>query len=117
MRGRYYIDRVAVGENDEYAVRIGRKIGLRTENYEEAVRERDRLNGVVTIEGVERDLEQEPCGCFACDDGVQPDHFKCEQPNAYMLRAEKAGLVSRAYTDKRTDGSRGLSSAWRWFTA
>lgn len=73
------------------------------------------VRAIVLIEGSERDLEQEPSGCFACDDGVQPGHFKCEQPNAYMLRAEKAGLVSRAYTDEQADGSRGSSSAWRWF--
>lgn len=60
-------------------------------------------------------LEREPCGCHACDEQIQPGHFVCSVPNAEMLRAEVEGLVYRSYTDERPDGSRSLSSAWRWF--
>lgn len=48
---------------------------------------------------------QAPCGCSACDDGVQPGHFACEQPPAALLQAERDGLVTRHYDN----------GAWRWF--
>lgn len=48
---------------------------------------------------------QTPCGCHACDDGVQQGHFACETPHAALLQAEKDGLVTR-----HLDGS-----TWRWF--
>lgn len=73
----------------------------------------DRINA----EFAEDALASEPCGCYACDNDVQPGHFACSAPNEYMLKAEAAGLVSRAYTDERQDGSRSRSSAWRWFAA
>jgi hypothetical protein len=50
-------------------------------------------------------IEAEPCGCFACNDGVQPGHFACMLPPATLLQAEAEGLVTRHYTD----------GAWRWF--
>lgn len=53
----------------------------------------------------EIDLTRIPCGCPACDDGVQPGHFACEQPPAAMLQAEIDGQVTRSYDD----------GAWRWF--
>jgi hypothetical protein len=59
-------------------------------------------------------IDNAACGCFACDDGVQPGHFACSQPSEWALEMERAGLISRAYTDERADGSRSLSSAWRW---
>lgn len=59
-------------------------------------------------------IDDEPCGCHACDDGVQPGHFACSQPSTEMLELERAGRVTRVYTNERADGGRGLSSAWRW---
>lgn len=41
----------------------------------------------------------EPCGCPACDNGVQSGHFACSQPNEYMLRRERDGLAIRGYDD------------------
>lgn len=45
-----------------------------------------------------------PCGCFGCDDGVQPGHFACEQPSEAMLKAEREELLVRHLED----------STWRW---
>lgn len=45
-----------------------------------------------------------PCGCPACDHGVQQGHFACEQPSDGMLEREERGEVVRAYED----------GAWRW---
>lgn len=56
---------------------------------------------------IDADTAAEPCGCPACDGGVQSGHFACSQPSEAMLKAEAAGLVSRHYED----------GAWRWFTA
>lgn len=89
----------------------------------------DRINAEITEDILERaddvsrqpsatlqaSYDQEPCGCPACDNGVQPGHYACSQPSEPMLKAEAEGLVVRHYTDERADGSRGLSSAWRWF--
>ena len=44
------------------------------------------------------------CGCYACDDGVQPGHFACEQSDAQLVQLESLGFVSRAYDD----------GVWRW---
>lgn len=46
-----------------------------------------------------------PCGCYACDNGVEPGHFACEQPTGAMLKAESEGLIVRHLED----------STWRWF--
>ena len=49
-------------------------------------------------------LADEPCGCPACDDGVQPGHFACSQPSEIMLRLERINAsISRVYDD-----------GWRW---
>lgn len=50
-------------------------------------------------------VDNEPCGCPACDDGVQPDHFACEQASKEMLELERTGRVIRSYDD----------SVWRWY--
>lgn len=52
-------------------------------------------------------IEAEPCGCPACDDGVQPGHFACEQASEKMIAGEQIGMFARAYDDDR----------WRWFRA
>jgi len=44
---------------------------------------------------MEGELKGSPCGCHACDEGVQPGHFLCSQPSAEMLRREKEGKVVR----------------------
>lgn len=49
-------------------------------------------------------LETTPCGCYACDEGVQQGHFACEMPPDWALERERAGKITR-----RLDGS-----AWRW---
>jgi hypothetical protein len=55
--------------------------------------------------------DQQPCGCPACDDGIQPGHFACSQSPAVLLQLEKEGYLVRYYdgtswvwerTDKRT---------------
>jgi hypothetical protein len=51
-----------------------------------------------------REAWSEPCGCHACDDGVQAGHFACSQPSADMLRSERNGFVSRRFLDGK----------WRW---
>jgi len=43
------------------------------------------------------------CGCYACDDGVQPGHVYCEQPTGWALELERAGKIVRS-----------LDSSWRW---
>jgi len=50
-------------------------------------------------------LDREPCGCPACDDGVQPGHFACSMSSEAMLAREQSGEVGRAYDD----------GAWHWF--
>lgn len=57
----------------------------------------------------------EPCGCYACNEQVQPGHFACSVPDAAMLAAEARGEVFRQYTDVDAGGRRHDSSAWRWF--
>lgn len=38
-----------------------------------------------------------PCGCPACDDGVQPGHFACSTAPEWVLMAEREGAVVRYY--------------------
>ena len=40
-----------------------------------------------------------PCGCPACNNGVQPGHFACNTSPAEMLRAEADGAAIRVYAD------------------
>ena len=47
----------------------------------------------------------EPCGCFACNERVQPGHFLCSVPAEHMLVFEEHDRVER-----RFDGGR-----WAWF--
>lgn len=49
-------------------------------------------------------LDREPCGCFACDAGVQQGHFACDMPRPVILQLEKEGYVSRSLSE----------SSWRW---
>lgn len=60
------------------------------------------MNTVAQIRAVyQAEIAAQPCGCAACDDGVQPGHFACEQPSGEMLTMERAGQVGRAYEDGR----------------
>jgi hypothetical protein len=60
------------------------------------------------IAGHDRDLAAElstvPCGCHACDGGVQQGHFACEQPPVWALELERAGKIARHCED----------SGWVW---
>jgi hypothetical protein len=56
-------------------------------------------SGSLKAQGVERGWE--PCGCHACDNGVQLGHFACEQPRAAELEAESLGHLVRVYEDGR----------------
>ena len=56
------------------------------------------------LDGEERILDGAPCGCPACDDGVQPGHFACSCPPAALLEGERDGRLHRFYDD----------GAWRW---
>jgi len=64
------------------------------------------INGMV-------ELLDEPCGCFACNDGVQLGHFLCDQPNRDMLALEKTGQVSRHLVGG--PGSFMGPQRWAWF--
>jgi len=46
-------------------------------------------------------LAATPCGCFACDEGVQQGHFACEMPPSWALEQERAGKIARHYDDGR----------------
>ena len=46
-----------------------------------------------------------PCGCYACNEQVQPGHFACELSPLALLAWERNGDAYREY-----DGGR-----WRWF--
>jgi hypothetical protein len=41
--------------------------------------------------------DQQPCGCPACDDGIQPGHFACSQSPAVLLQLEKERYLTRYY--------------------
>ncbi|HWQ28442.1 MAG TPA: hypothetical protein VNN12_05415 [Dehalococcoidia bacterium] len=58
----------------------------------------------MTIDELETDYLDAPCGCPACSHGVQPGHFACEPSPEYLLRLEAASQVRRAFVD----------GAWRW---
>lgn len=49
-------------------------------------------------------LASTPCGCYACDDGVQQGHFACETPPAWALEWERQRKIFRHY-----DGG-----CWKW---
>lgn len=74
----------------------------------------DRINAERRQEEIEAarapiaaDVAAQPCGCPACDNGVQPGHFACEQPPTWLIQCEAEGLVTRHYDD----------GAWRWMVA
>lgn len=46
-----------------------------------------------------------PCGCYACNEQVQPDHFACELSPLALLAWERNGYAYRQHDDGR----------WRWF--
>lgn len=50
-------------------------------------------------------LVNQPCGCYACDNGVEPGHPYCEQPTEELLALEEQGKVGRGLSDSR----------WEWF--
>lgn len=41
--------------------------------------------------------DRQPCGCPACDDGIQSGHFACSQSPAILLRLEQDGYLARYY--------------------
>lgn len=43
------------------------------------------------------ELAAMPCGCPACDNGVQPGHFACEQADAWSRVQEAKGEMVRYY--------------------
>lgn len=45
-----------------------------------------------------------PCGCPACDDGVQQGHFACSQPKPIHVQLEQDGYLSRDYN----------GTSWAW---
>lgn len=47
-----------------------------------------------------------PCCCSACNFGVQPGHYACEQPTPELLHAEQEGLIVRH-----------LMGVWCWYIA
>lgn len=49
-------------------------------------------------------LQSTPCGCSACNEGVQQGHFACEVPPDWALSMERAGEIVRHYGD----------SGWKW---
>lgn len=55
----------------------------------------------------ETDEIKAPCGCSACDDGVQQGHFTCEESPSILVAGEKEGMFIRTYDD----------GAWRWYVA
>lgn len=63
-----------------------------------------RTETELSVQGYDREIKA-PCGCYACDDGVQPGHFACSQPPADLLESERVGHVVRSYT----------GGSWRWF--
>lgn len=48
--------------------------------------------------------DQQPCGCPACDGGVQHGHFACSQSPAVLVQLERKGYLTRHY-----DGT-----SWVW---
>jgi hypothetical protein len=40
---------------------------------------------------------QQPCGCPACDDGIERGHFACNQSAPVLVQLEKEGFLSRHY--------------------
>lgn len=61
----------------------------------------DRAAALIAYE-----LSMIPCGCPACDDGVQPGHFACEQSDLWARVQEVKGEMVRNYN--------GTSWAWEF---
>lgn len=58
------------------------------------------------------EITDEPCGCRACDKGIEPGHFLCSQPIELMLKHERSGLVIRHLIGgPGNDGPQ----RWAWF--
>ena len=55
--------------------------------------------------GVVLELAGQPCGCPACDNGVQPGHAWCTPSPEFLLRLEEKEWVYRQFSD-----------TWRWYT-
>ena len=58
------------------------------------------------------EIINKPCGCHACDDGVQPGHFLCSQPSKLMLVHEKSAMAVRHLVGG--PGGEG-PQRWAWF--
>jgi len=62
---------------------------------------------------LENEIPGEPCCCHACDNGVQPGHFLCENIKPEMLEMEREGKVWRALVGGT--GSFQGPQRWAWF--
>lgn len=39
----------------------------------------------------------QPCGCPACDDGIQQGHFACSEAAPVLVQLEREGFLSRHF--------------------